>query len=135
MGITSRGREMTYSKMLAAVAAAIGIAGCTTRSPAIEDLSSATKLTLSPGTLFERVLQGEELKEYLSTFAADTEEGFRMVHNTQNGTIVIANKTYPLTYSEEKMASCPAIMSINVGGRTIKIRQTETINSAEESDD
>jgi len=96
------------------------------RSTQIDDLAfvqSATNLTISPGTENEKVYTGQDLKDFLKKFELDKNKEFRMVYNSQKGTIVINGKKYPVYYCMEKIASQPVILTINIDGRTINIKE------------
>lgn len=94
----------------------------------VDDLNfiqSATKLTLSPETQFEKTYSGEELTDFLSNFEYDTDKnkGIRLVHNTQDGIIIINGKKYDVRYAMVKTARSQILLEINLGLRKIYLKE------------
>ena len=105
---------------------AAGLAGCASSTLTLQDLRSATKLTLNPGAPSEQVIEGEELAVYLESFCVDKSRLGGASHNAMPGTIEIEGTTYSLLYAEESVTPHSDIIWVVAGSQTIRIRQMLT---------
>lgn len=109
--------------MLAAlVAAVVGLAACSSVSGGAP-WREATKLVLGEGTTSVQTTEGEALREYLRTFEPDARTGFRLVHDTRTGYIMIQGARYLVTAAREKEAPGRELLTIHAGSQPLHLKQ------------
>jgi hypothetical protein len=83
----------------------------------------ATAMVLGEGTAQTQTMEGEELEAYLRTFERDERTGFRLVHDTQTGYIVVGGTRYLVTAAKETAADGGDLLTIHSGSQPLHLKQ------------
>lgn len=101
----------------------MGMTACQSTASGRATWREATVLVIGEGTAQEQTMEGEALREYLRTFVPDERTGFRLIHGSRTGHIMIDGRRYLVTVAVEKQAAERDLLTIHAGSQPLHLMQ------------